>query len=332
MEQRLEELTRHLCSIREVATQLVRLQLAWDDHGPSLAQWRLFASRLSELFTLLELPLQLRDDLPVTDPASDPATGLPADGPWQQLPLTEVSGIPPRACKSLAAGQLTTLGQLADWVIVQGRALTEFAGIGQVTAERMVAALDAQLAVIRAEQYPLVQLPAVQQPQQHGFLPFHQAPLHNWQAHLENIHRCYDVIEQLHALAGDQQRVQDACQQADRLLKHRADQLVARRHATRAAVFELERTYRELRELYDWAHARYHPDGLTAQLAATGEAPSPPPPAPADRTPLHRHDGRQRQRQAQAGHPTQQHSLVSPDEVPADVRRQHDPAPLPHLP
>jgi len=77
MEQRLEELTRHLCSIREVATQLARLQWAWDDHGPSLAQWRLFASRLGELFAQLELPLQLRDDVPVTDPASDPATGLP---------------------------------------------------------------------------------------------------------------------------------------------------------------------------------------------------------------------------------------------------------------
>lgn len=36
MEQRLEELTQHLCGLRNVAERMVRLQLAWDEHGPQL--------------------------------------------------------------------------------------------------------------------------------------------------------------------------------------------------------------------------------------------------------------------------------------------------------
>ena len=47
-----------------------------------------------------------------------------------------------------------------------------------------------------------MQLRTTNTPDPQGFLPFIQAPIHNWQAHLGNIHRCYDVIEQLHELAG----------------------------------------------------------------------------------------------------------------------------------
>ena len=118
MEQRLEELTQHLCGLRGMAERMVRLHAGCEELGPSLAQWKLVAERLGELLTLLELPLQLRDDLPVSDPASDPATGLPADGPWQQLPLADVNGIPKRALKSRAAGKLTTLGQLVDCLVL----------------------------------------------------------------------------------------------------------------------------------------------------------------------------------------------------------------------
>lgn len=79
VEERLAGLTEQLCGLRDVAERMVRLQQAWDEHGPSLAQWKLFAVPLGELLTLLQ-----RDAFPAFKPAS---------GQRIQRPVFDLAGI-----------------------------------------------------------------------------------------------------------------------------------------------------------------------------------------------------------------------------------------------
>lgn len=75
----------------------------------------------------------------------DQAAADEPDG-WQDVPLSEaLAGVPASVIEALAEANLTTVGELADWIAADGgrHRLTDIKGIGEAKAEQIQQALEA---------------------------------------------------------------------------------------------------------------------------------------------------------------------------------------------